>query len=97
MKWHLIFYVFYHTKARFLGQDQKRAIAGRKILKNQPNYQDPTRCVHIGDRESCIYVLFVLAKEHDTHFLVRICQDRLIDDGSCRITDAMNLVTKWIT
>ena len=55
--------------------------------------QDPTRCVHIGDRESDIYELFVLAKECDTHFLVRICQDRLIDDGSRRITDAMNLVT----
>ncbi len=54
--------------------------------------QDPARCVHIGDRESDIYELFVLAKECDTHFLVRICQDRLIDDGSRTISDSMNLV-----
>lgn len=54
--------------------------------------QDPARCIHIGDRESDIYELFVLAKECDTHFLVRICQDRLIDDGSCTISDSMNLV-----
>ncbi len=55
--------------------------------------QDPARCIHIGDRESDIYELFVLAKECNTHFLVRICQDRLIDDGSSTITDAMNLIT----
>jgi len=35
----------------------------------------------------------VLAKECNTHFLVRICQDRLIDDGSKTISDSMNLVT----
>ena len=55
--------------------------------------QDPARCIHIGDRESDIYELFVLTKECNTHFLVRICQDRLIDDGSSTMTDAMNLVT----
>ncbi len=55
--------------------------------------QDPARCIHIGDRESDIYELFALAKECNTHFLVRICQDRLIDDGSSSITEAMNLVT----
>lgn len=54
--------------------------------------QDPGRCVHIGDRESDIYELFVLAKEYNTHFLVRICQDRLIDDGSSTIADSMDLV-----
>ncbi len=52
----------------------------------------PQRCVHIGDRESDIYELFVIAKEFDTHFLVRICQDRLIEDGSRTITNKMNTV-----
>ena len=50
----------------------------------------PQRCVHIGDRESDIYELFVIAKEFETHFLVRICQDRLIEDGSRTITNKMN-------
>lgn len=54
--------------------------------------QAPQRCVHIGDRESDIYELFVKAKESDTHFLVRICQDRLIEDGSSTITDKMSMV-----
>lgn len=40
--------------------------------------QEPNRCVHIGDRESDIYELFCIAKELNTHFLVRTCVDRLI-------------------
>ncbi len=42
---------------------------------------DPTRCVHIGDRESDIYELFCTAQEIGTHFLVRTCVDRLAGDG----------------
>ena len=38
---------------------------------------EPDRCVHIGDRESDIYELFSTAKNAGTHFLVRICVDRL--------------------
>ena len=32
---------------------------------------DPSRCIHIGDRESDIYELFCAAQEIDTKFLVR--------------------------
>jgi Transposase DNA-binding len=36
-------------------------------------FEQPERCVHIGDRESDIYELFCTAQEADTHFLVRTC------------------------
>lgn len=42
---------------------------------------DPSRCVHIGDRESDIYELFCTAHDLGTHFLVRSCVDRLAGDG----------------
>ncbi|GHC13827.1 IS4 family transposase [Cerasicoccus arenae] len=43
----------------------------------------PDRCVHIGDRESDIFELFCAAHETGSHFLVRTCVDRLVNDGSC--------------
>ena len=43
---------------------------------------EPTRCVHIADREGDIWELFCLARELDTHFLIRRCVDRLAGDGS---------------
>ncbi len=49
----------------------------------------PTRCVHIGDRESDIYELFSLARELGTHFLVRTCVDRLAGDGQTTISAEM--------
>jgi hypothetical protein len=50
---------------------------------------DPTRCVHIGDRESDIYELFCTATEIGTHFLVRTCVDRLAGDGNHTVADDM--------
>lgn len=50
---------------------------------------DPTRCVHIGDRESDIYELFCKAKDTGTHFLLRTCVDRLAADGSHTIAMEM--------
>ena len=47
------------------------------------------RCVHICDREGDIWELFCLARELDTHFLVRRCVDRLAGDGSHKVSDAM--------
>jgi hypothetical protein len=47
------------------------------------------RCVHIGDRESDIYELFCLARQLDTHFLVRTCVDRLAGDGDHTVADEM--------
>lgn len=53
--------------------------------------QEPSRCVHVGDRESDIYELFCIAKELNTHFLVRTCVDRLIEDGKRTIADEMSI------
>ena len=53
---------------------------------------EPSRCVHIGDRESDIYELFCIAKEIGTHFLVRTCVDRLAGDGEHTISDEMDAV-----
>lgn len=53
---------------------------------------DPSRCVHIGDRESDIYELFCSAREAGTHFLLRTCVDRLAGDGTHTIADEMNEV-----
>jgi hypothetical protein len=49
----------------------------------------PTRCVHIGDRESDIYELFCAAHDAGTHFLVRTCVDRLAADGTHTIATEM--------
>jgi hypothetical protein len=50
---------------------------------------DPTRCVHIGDRESDIYELFCTAQDLGTHFLLRTCVDRLAGDGTHTISSEM--------
>lgn len=49
----------------------------------------PTRCVHIGDRESDIYELFCAAHDAGTHFLVRTCVDRLAVSGKHMIAKEM--------
>lgn len=53
---------------------------------------NPSRCVHIGDRESDIYELFCMAQNQGTHFLLRTCVDRLANDGKCTISDEMKEV-----
>lgn len=53
---------------------------------------DPSRCVHIGDRESDIYELFCVAQEMGTHFLIRTCVDRLAADGGHSIATEMKEV-----
>lgn len=50
---------------------------------------EPSRCIHIGDRESDIYELFCAAKESGTKFLVRTCVDRLAGNGQHTIAAAM--------
>jgi hypothetical protein len=52
-------------------------------------FQQPGRCVHIGDRESDICELFCIAQEAGTHFLVRTCVDRLATDGNRTISQEM--------
>ena len=50
---------------------------------------NPADCVHIGDRESDIFVLFHLADELGTHFLVRTCVDRLARDAGTTVAAEM--------
>ncbi len=52
----------------------------------------PSRCIHIGDRESDIYELFCAAQESSTTFLVRTCVDRLAGDGRHTIAALMRRV-----
>lgn len=52
--------------------------------------EENERCVHIGDRESDIYELFCLSEELNTNFLIRSCQNRLIDDEHRKIEAKMN-------
>jgi Transposase DNA-binding len=55
-------------------------------------FQQPERCVHIGDRESDIYELFWTAHQAGTHFLVRTCVDRLAGDGEHTVAEEMHEV-----
>ena len=55
-------------------------------------FDDPARCIHIGDRESDIYELFCTAREVGTHFLVRTCVDRLAGEGDHTIAEQMEEV-----
>jgi hypothetical protein len=50
---------------------------------------DPSRCVHVGDREADIYELFCAAHEAKTHFLVRTCVDRLAGRGGTTVSRKM--------
>lgn len=52
-------------------------------------FNEPGRCVHVGDRESDIYELFCLAVELGTHFVVRTCVDRLAGDGGDTVNGEM--------
>ena len=52
-------------------------------------FQEPDRCVHVGDRESDIYELFCTAQALGTHFLFRTCVDRLAGDGKHTIAAEM--------
>lgn len=51
---------------------------------------EPSRCIHVGDRESDIYELFCTAQELGTNFLVRTCVNRLAGEGKHTIADEMD-------
>lgn len=53
---------------------------------------EPERIVHRGDRESDIYELFSIARQADTHFLLRTCVDRLAGAGDHTVADEMREV-----
>lgn len=71
--------------------EEKESIRWLENLKQSTHlFGAPDRCVHVGDRESDIYELFCLAKQRGTHFLVRLCNDRLAEDGDCTISEEMS-------
>jgi hypothetical protein len=70
--------------------EQKESFRWLENLKQSTQHlADPSRCVHIGDRESDIFELFCAAQEAGTHFLVRTCVDRLAGAGGTTIDRKM--------
>ncbi len=73
--------------------EAKESVRWLENLKQSTSLLDePSRCIHIGDRESDIYELFCAAQEGGTQFLVRTCVDRLAGDGRHTIAAAMRRV-----
>ena len=61
-------------------------------LKNSTTLlHENARCVHVGDRESDIFELFCLVKELNTHFLIRSCNNRMINDELKKIQEKMSV------
>jgi hypothetical protein len=69
--------------------EQKESLRWLENLKKSTQLANPSRCVHIGDRESDIFEPFCLAQEVGTHFLVRTCVDRLAGAGGTTISRKM--------
>jgi len=70
--------------------EQKESLRWLENLKQSTQQlADPSRCVHLGDRESDIFELFCAAQEVGTHFLVRTCVDRLAGNGGTTISKKM--------
>jgi hypothetical protein len=73
--------------------EAKESVRWLENLKQSTELLDePSRCIHIGDRESDIYELFCAAQESGAKFLVRTCVDRLSGDGQHTIAAAMRRV-----
>ena len=73
--------------------EEKESIRWLENMKQSTAFfDDPGRCIHIGDRESDIYELFCTAHGIGTHFLVRTCVDRLAGEGDHTISDEMDEV-----
>jgi len=73
--------------------EAKESVRWLENLKQSTRLLDePSRCIHIGDRESDIYELFCAAQASGTKFLVRTCVDRLAGGGRHTIAAAMRRV-----
>jgi hypothetical protein len=73
--------------------EAKESVRWLENLKESTKLLDePSRCIHIGDREGDIYELFCAAEGSGTQFLVRTCVDRLADEGRHTIAAAMRRV-----
>jgi hypothetical protein len=71
--------------------EKKESVRWIDSLKQSANrLGDPSRCIHIGDRESDIYELFCASEKANTHFLVRTCVNRLAGDGTHTVYDEMS-------
>lgn len=69
--------------------EEKESVRWLENLRQSTLLANPDRCIHIGDRESDIYELFCLAKDEETHFLVRTCVDRLAGAGRTTVARKM--------
>lgn len=69
--------------------ERKESIRWLENVKQSTQWANPSRCVHIGDRESDIYELFCVVQQLETHFLVRTCVDRLAGSGGTTIAKVM--------
>ena len=70
--------------------EQKESVRWLENLKRSTDVLgDPSRCVHIGDREADIFELFCAAREAKTFFLVRTCVDRLAEGAGTTISEVM--------
>jgi Transposase DNA-binding len=73
--------------------EQKESVRWLENLRQSTAlFDQPPRCIHIGDRESDIYELFCTAQEVNTHLLVRTCVDRLAGDGKHTVAEEMQEV-----
>lgn len=80
-----------HINATRIPINKKESIRWLENLKQATTLiDDPSRCIHIGDRESDIYELFCEAQKANTHFLVRTCVNHLAGDGQHTIADEMS-------
>ena len=73
-----------------ISPDDKESARWLDLLEQSTSFiGQPGRCVHIGDRESDMYEFFCVAKEQDTHFLIRTNTDRLAGDGTRTVFEVM--------
>ena len=75
------------TRVPIEGKESMRWLAN--LRQSTELLGEASRCIHIADRAGDIWELFYLARELDTHFLVRRCVDRVCGDGSHKVSDAM--------
>jgi hypothetical protein len=59
------------------------------LTRSTQQLGDPTRCVHVGDREADIFELFWAAHQAGTHVLVRASVDRLAGRGRTTVHKVM--------
>jgi hypothetical protein len=70
--------------------EQKESVRWlENLTRSAKQLGDPSRCVHVGDREADVYELFGAAQEAETHFLVRTCVDRLAGRGKTAVAKKM--------